>query len=284
MAVKKRGLGRGLNALLGDVAPIEKEKDKNQTPQTLPIEFLQRGKYQPRKDMSPEPLKELADSIRVQGIIQPIIVRLVADDKYEIIAGERRWRAAQQASLQEVPVVIKEIDDRSAMAIALIENIQREDLNALEESEALRRLLDEFEMTHQQVADSVGKSRTTVSNLLRLLDLQNEVKILLGKGLLEMGHARALLALEGEKQIELANKVVSQSLTVRSVEKLIKNLSGEKKEEIKKQDSDTLRLQAELTEKTGAKVVINHQQNGKGKLIFNYTSLEELEGIISRIN
>ena len=284
MAAKKRGLGRGLNALLGDVAPIEKEKDKNQTPQTLPIEFLQRGKYQPRKDMSPEPLKELADSIRVQGIIQPIIVRLVADDKYEIIAGERRWRAAQLASLQEVPVVIKEIDDRSAMAIALIENIQREDLNALEESEALRRLLDEFEMTHQQVADSVGKSRTTVSNLLRLLDLQNEVKILLGKGLLEMGHARALLALEGEKQIELANKVVSQSLTVRSVEKLIKNLSGEKKEEIKKQDSDTLRLQAELTEKTGAKVVINHQQNGKGKLIFNYTSLEELEGIISRIN
>ena len=284
MAAKKRGLGRGLNALLGDVAPIEKEKDKNQTPQTLPIEFLQRGKYQPRKDMSPEPLKELADSIRVQGIIQPIIVRLVADDKYEIIAGERRWRAAQQASLQEVPVVIKEIDDRSAMAIALIENIQREDLNALEESEALRRLLDEFEMTHQQVADSVGKSRATVSNLLRLLDLQNEVKTLLGKGLLEMGHARALLALEGEKQIELANKVVSQSLTVRAVEKLIKNLGSEKKEEVKKQDSDTLRLQAELTEKTGAKVVINHQQNGKGKLIFNYTSLEELEGIINRIN
>ncbi len=285
MAAKKRGLGRGLNALLGDVAPIEKEKDKNQTPQTLPIEFLQRGKYQPRKDMSPEPLKELADSIRVQGIIQPIIVRLVADDKYEIIAGERRWRAAQQASLQEVPVVIKEIDDRSAMAIALIENIQREDLNALEESEALRRLLDEFEMTHQQVADSVGKSRTTVSNLLRLLDLQNEVKILLGKGLIEMGHARALLALEGEKQIELANKVVSQSLTVRAVEKLIKNLgNSERKDEVKKQDSDTLRLQAELTEKTGAKVVINHQQNGKGKLIFNYTSLEELEGIISRIN
>ena len=234
--------------------------------------------------MSPEPLKELADSIRVQGIIQPIIVRLVADDKYEIIAGERRWRAAQQASLQEVPVVIKEIDDRSAMAIALIENIQREDLNALEESEALRRLLDEFEMTHQQVADSVGKSRATVSNLLRLLDLQNEVKILLGKGLLEMGHARALLALEGEKQIELANKVVSQSLTVRAVEKLIKNLGSEKKDEVKKQDSDTLRLQAELTEKTGAKVVINHQQNGKGKLIFNYTSLEELEGIINRIN
>ncbi len=284
MAVKKRGLGRGLNALLGDAEPIEKDKDKSQNQQTLPIEFLKRGKYQPRKDMSPEPLKELADSIKAQGIIQPIVVRLVADDKYEIIAGERRWRAAQLASLQEVPVVIKDIDDRSAMAVALIENIQREDLNALEESEALRRLLDEFEMTHQQVADAVGKSRTTVSNLLRLLDLQNEVKVLLGKGLIEMGHARALLTLEGEKQIEIAKKVVSQSLTVRAVEKLIKNLGNEKKSEQKEQDTDTLRLQAELTEKTGAKVVINHQQNGTGKLVFNYTSLEELEGIISRIN
>jgi len=281
MAAKKRGLGRGLNALLGDVDPIE--KDKTQNLQTLPIEFLQRGKYQPRKDMSPEPLKELADSIKAQGIIQPIVVRLVSDDKYEIIAGERRWRAAQLASLQEIPVVIKEIDDRSAMAVALIENIQREDLNALEESEALKRLLDEFEMTHQQVADAVGKSRATVSNLLRLGDLQNEVKILLGKGLLEMGHARALLSLDSEKQIEIANKVVSQSLTVRVVEKIIKNLGGEKKSEKKQQDTDTLRLQAELTEKTGAKVVINHQQNGTGKLVFNYTSLEELEGIISRI-
>ncbi len=281
MAAKKRGLGRGLNALLGEVEPVEKEK--NQNLQTLPIEFLQRGKYQPRKDMSPEPLKELADSIRAQGIIQPIIVRLVAEDKYEIIAGERRWRAAQQASLQEVPVVIKEIDDRSAMAVALIENIQREDLNSLEESEALKRLIDEFEMTHQQVADAVGKSRATVSNLLRLIDLQNEVKILLGKGLLEMGHARALLSLEGDKQIEIANKVVSQSLTVRAVEKLIKNLGSEKPSVEKQQDTDTLRLQAELTEKTGAKTEIKHQQNGSGKLVFSYTSLEELEGIISRI-
>lgn len=281
MAVKKRGLGRGLNALLGDVEPVEKEKNHNL--QTLPIEFLQRGKYQPRKDMSPEPLKELADSIRAQGIIQPIVVRLVAEDKYEIIAGERRWRAAQQASLQEVPVVIKEIDDRSAMAVALIENIQREDLNSLEESEALKRLIDEFEMTHQQVADAVGKSRATVSNLLRLIDLQNEVKILLGKGLLEMGHARALLSLEGDKQIEIANKVVSQSLTVRAVEKLIKNLGREKPIVEKQQDTDTLRLQEELTEKTGAKTEIKHQQNGSGKLVFSYTSLEELEGIISRI-
>jgi len=186
--------------------------------------------------------------------------------------------------LQEVPVVIKDIDDRSAMAIALIENIQREDLNALEESEALKRLIDEFEMTHQQAADAVGKSRAMVSNLLRLLDLQAEVKTLLAKGLIEMGHARALLALEGALQIEAANKVVKQGLTVRATEKLIKNLGTEKTTAPKALDADTLRLQAELTEKTGAKVIINHQQNGKGKLVFNYTSLEELEGIISRIN
>lgn len=282
MAAKKRGLGRGLDALLGDITPAEQEK----TPalQTLPIEFLQRGKYQPRKDMDPETLKELADSITAQGIIQPIVVRLVGDEKYEIIAGERRWRAAQLAALQEVPVVIKEIDDRSAMAVALIENIQREDLNALEESEALRRLIDEFDMTHQQAADAVGKSRAMVSNLLRLLELQNEVKTLLAKGLLEMGHARALLALEAEKQIEIANKVVSQGLSVRATEKLIKDLGNEKKGAEKQLDADTLRLQAELTERTGSKVIINHQPNGKGKLVFNYTTLEELEGIISRIN
>ena len=283
MAPKKRGLGRGLDALLGDVAPAAEEKTPNQ--QSLPIEFLQRGKYQPRKDMHPETLKELADSIKVQGIIQPIVVRLLAENKYEIIAGERRWRAAQLAALQEIPVVIKDIDDRAAMAVALIENIQREDLNALEESEALKRLIDEFDMTHQQAADAVGKSRAMVSNLLRLLDLQAEVKTLLAKGLLEMGHARALLALEGGLQIEAANKVVKQGLTVRATEKLIKNLGNEKTTTVvKTQDADTLRLQTELSEKTGAKVIINHQQNGKGKLVFNYTSLEELEGIISRIS
>jgi len=282
MAAKKRGLGRGLDALLGDVAPAAEEKTPNQ--QSLPIEFLQRGKYQPRKDMHPETLKELADSIKVQGIIQPIVVRLLSENKYEIIAGERRWRAAQLAALQEVPVVIKNIDDRAAMAVALIENIQREDLNALEESEALKRLIDEFDMTHQQAADAIGKSRAMVSNLLRLLDLQAEVKTLLAKGLLEMGHARALLALEGGLQIETANKVVKQGLTVRATEKLIKSLGTEKTTAPKALDADTLRLQAELTEKTGAKVIINHQQNGKGKLVFNYTSLEELEGIISRIS
>ena len=280
MAVK-RGLGRGLNALLGDITP--KEKDKTENLQTLPIEFLQRGKYQPRKDMKPEALQELADSIKAQGVIQPIVVRLVSKDKYEIIAGERRWRASQLASLQEIPVVIKDIDDRAAMAIALIENIQREDLNSLEEAEAIKRLVDEFDMTHQQAADSVGKSRAMVSNLLRLLELPNEVKTLLAKGLIEMGHARAILSLDADKQIEIANKIVKQGLTVRATEKLVKDAGVEKKTEKKHQDTDTIRLQDQLTEKTGAKVVINHQKSGKGKLIFNYTTLEELEGIISRI-
>jgi len=281
MAVKKRGLGRGLNALLGDVTPAEKEK--TQDLHTLPIEFLQRGKYQPRKDMNPKALQELADSIKAQGVIQPIIVRLISADKYEIIAGERRWRASQLAALQEIPVVIREIDDKTAMAIALIENIQREDLNALEESEALKRLVDEFNMTHQQVADAVGKSRAMVSNLLRLLDLPNEVKALLAKGLIEMGHARALLTLDSDKQIEIANKIVKQSLTVRATEKLVKELGIASLPPVKQQDTDTLRLQEQLTEKTGAKVLINHQKSGKGKLVFNYTSLEELEGIINRI-
>lgn len=284
MIAKKRGLGRGLSELLGDVvaAPVQ---EKSQDVQTLPIEFLQRGKYQPRKDMDPEKLKELSDSIAAQGVIQPIIVRKIAAEKYEIIAGERRWRAAQLAELQEVPVLIKDLDDRSVMAIALIENIQREDLNALEEAEALHRLLDEFELTHQQIAESIGKSRTTVTNLLRLLDLANEVKSMLSRGQLEMGHARALLGLDENKQIDIANKAVKQNLSVRAVEKLVRELHEEKPAALaKKIDPDTLRLQRELSEKTGAKVEINHQESGKGKLIFSYTTLEELEGIIKKIN
>lgn len=283
MMHKKRGLGRGLSELLGDVAAAPAQ-EKPRDVQTLPIEFMQRGKYQPRRDMDPEKLKELSDSISAQGIIQPIIVRKVAADKYEIIAGERRWRAAQLAELQEVPVLIKDIDDRSVMAIALIENIQREDLNALEEAEALHRLQDEFELTHQQIAQAVGKSRTTVTNLLRLLELASEVKTMLGKGLLEMGHARALLGLDEDKQIEIANKAVKQGLTVRAVEKLVREQHEEKPVAAKKLDPDTLRLQRELSERTGAKVEINHQSGGKGKLIFSYTSLEELEGIINKIN
>ena len=280
---KKRGLGRGLSELLGDASPV---REKPQDVQTLPIEFLQRGKYQPRRDMDPERLRELADSIAAQGVIQPIIVRKIeGDNKYEIIAGERRWRASQLAELQEVPVVLKDLDDRSVMAIALIENIQREDLTALEEAEALRRLQDEFELTHQQIATAVGKSRTTITNLLRLLELAFDVKLMLGKGLLEMGHARALLGLEEAKQIEIANKAVKQGLTVRAVEKLVREQNEGKPVEVsKKVDPDTLRLQRELSEKTGAKVEINHQSGGKGKLVFSYTSLEELEGIIRKIH
>lgn len=280
MALNKRGLGRGLDALLGDVSRSEEKHQLH----TLPIEYLQRGKYQPRKDINPEKLQELADSIKAQGIIQPIVVRLIAHDKYEIVAGERRWRAAAHAGLQEVPVVIKEIDDRSAMAIALIENIQREDLNPLEEAEALKRLLDEFEMTHQHIADAIGKSRTTVTNLLRLIDLHTDVKKLLLNNQLEMGHARALLALDGLRQVAAANKIVKEGLTVRATERLVKEAQAEPKiKKIRVIDNDTLRLQQDLTAKLGAKVFIDHKENGAGKLVITYSSLEELDGIIEQI-
>ena len=295
MAVQKRGLGRGLDALLGNVsAPdinsdgrgkaAQKQLNEDKQPlQNLPIEFLQRGKYQPRKDMNPEKLQELADSIKAQGVIQPIVVRKIAEDKFEIVAGERRWRASQLAGLQQVPVVIKDIDDRTAMAIALIENIQREDLNPLEEAEALRRLLDEFEMTHQQVADAVGKSRVTVTNLLRLLDLHPEVKKLLISRQIEMGHARALLALDGLKQLAAANKVVKEGLTVRATERLVKDSQVEIiKPKVKFVDKDTLRLQEQLATKLGAKVLIEHKENGTGKVIIAYSSLDELDGLIEQ--
>lgn len=277
----KRGLGRGLDALLGDAA----HKEPAQQPShELPIEFLQRGKFQPRKDMNPEKLQELADSIKAQGIIQPIVVRLIGDDRYEIVAGERRWRAAQLAGLQQVPVVVKDIDDRATMAIALIENIQRQDLNPLEEADALKRLLDEYSLTHQQVADAVGKSRVTVTNLLRLIELQSEVKKLLINGQLEMGHARALLSLDSAKQIAAAQKIAREGLTVRAAEKLVKELLGDPKSKITKTvDHDTLRLQEHLTAKLGAKVIIDHKNNGAGKLVISYNSLEELDGILEII-
>jgi len=286
MAVKKRGLNRGLDALLGNVVGKDDqgETGEDHQLQTLPIEHMQRGKYQPRKDMNPEKLQELADSIKAQGIIQPVVVRMVAPEKYEIIAGERRWRAAQLAGLQQVPVVVKEIDDRTAMAIALIENIQREDLNPLEEAEALKRLLEEFAMTHQQVADAVGKSRVTVTNLLRLIELHPEVKKLLVNRQLEMGHARALLSLEGPKQVAAANKIVKEGLTVRAAERLVKDSQAEPKApKVRIIDKDTLRLQEDLTAKLGAKVLIEHKENGAGKLVIAYSSLEELDGILEQI-
>lgn len=280
MALQKRGLGRGLDALLGDVS-VKEEKPQAQT---LPIEYMQRGKYQPRKDINPEKLQELADSIKAQGIIQPIVVRKIALDKYEIVAGERRWRAAQLVGLEQVPVIIKDIDDRAAMAIALIENIQREDLNPLEEADALRRLLDEFAMTHQQIADAVGKSRTTVTNLLRLMDLHPDVKKLLISKQLEMGHARALLSLDSITQMAVANKIAKEGLTVRAAERLVKEALEEPKAKTAKIiDNDTLRLQDDLTARLGAKVVIDHKDNGTGKVVIAYSSLEELDGIIEQI-
>lgn len=281
MNVKKRGLGRGLDALLGDVSAKE---HKHHALESLPIEYLQRGKYQPRKDINPEKLQDLANSIKSQGIIQPIVVRQLAPHQYEIVAGERRWRAAQLAGLADVPVVIKAIDDSSAMAIALIENIQREDLNALEEADALKRLLEEFGMTHQQIADAIGKSRATVTNLLRLLDLHVEVKTMLVNKQIDMGHARALLALEGVKQVEIARKIVKDGLTVRAAERLIKEAQEAPKPVVVKViDHDTRRLQDDLTAKLGAKVVIDHKENGTGKLVIAYSSLEELDGIIEQI-
>ena len=253
--------------------------------QKLPIEFLHSGKYQPRKDMSEEALEELASSIRSQGIIQPIVVRPIAHNSFEIIAGERRWRAAQIAKLETVPCIIKDVPDEAAVAIALIENIQREDLNAMEEAVALNRLLNEFELTHQQVADAVGKSRTTVTNLLRLNNLNSDVKILLEHGDIEMGHARCLLALEGEAQSDAARLAVAKALTVRETEKLVRSiLEPVPAKEIAEKDPDVKQLEQQLAENLGAKVEINYNKKGKGKLVISYTNLDELDGILNRIN
>ncbi|QOL26381.1 ParB/RepB/Spo0J family partition protein [Thalassotalea sp. LPB0316] len=289
---KRRGLGRGLDALLTNApAKSEQQTDLNTDTQTmtdgqlrtLPIEQLKPGKYQPRKDMSPDALEELADSIKAQGVIQPVVVRSVGDNSFEIIAGERRWRAAQLAQLDTIPCLIKNVQDEAAVAIALIENIQREDLNAMEEAIALERLLTEFELTHQEVADAVGKSRTTVSNLLRLNNLNDEVKTLLEHGDLEMGHARALLALEDDLQTNTARTVVAKELTVRETEALIKKvLSPEQPKAEKVKDPDTQSLEQNLTEKLGSQVTISHNKKGKGKLVISYADLAELDSIVSR--
>ncbi|MBA6390122.1 ParB/RepB/Spo0J family partition protein [Colwellia sp. BRX10-3] len=290
---KRRGLGRGLDALLtkpsGNSADNTGEKsestNKNAELQNLPIEQLHPGKYQPRKDMSAEALDDLANSIKSQGIIQPIIVRPVSDHSYEIIAGERRWRAAQIAELDTVPCIIKHVPDEAAVAIALIENIQREDLNAMEEAIALERLLIEFELTHQEVADAVGKSRTTVTNLLRLNNLNSEVKTLLEHGDIEMGHARALLALDNDIQTNTARIVVAKELNVRETEALIKKVQQPPKEvEEKPVDPNTKALEQNLSEKLGSHVAINHNKKGKGKLVISYSDLTELDGIVSRFN
>ena len=298
--VKKRGLGRGLDALLGAAQPVVEDKTQNtsapaQVPApapppgpvtALPVDVIKRGPYQPRRNFDEDKLRELADSISAQGMVQPIVVRPVGRKKYEIIAGERRWRAAQMAGLADVPVVVKEVDDQSAMAMALIENIQRDDLNPLEEATALHRLLNEFELTHQQVAQAVGKSRTTVTNLIRLLDLNADVKQMLEHGDLEMGHARALLALEGGTQSEAAVQVSAKGLSVRETEALARRLNQPKASEPAKQeedDPDVRRLLSDLTDKLGAKVALQQGTGGKGRLVISYNSLDELEGILDHI-
>ena len=289
---KRRGLGRGLDALLTS-SPKQKSADDQQTSspaqqselQKLPIEKLRPGKYQPRKDMSPDALEELSSSIKSQGIIQPIVVRPIDADSYEIIAGERRWRAAQLAEIDLVPCLVKDVPDEAAVAMALIENIQREDLNAMEEAIALERLLNEFELTHQEVADAVGKSRTAVSNLLRLNNLNPEVKTLLEHGDIEMGHARALLALENDLQTTTARTIAAKELTVRETEALIKKLQQPEKQKVEKEkDPDTKSLEQNLSEKLGSQVTISHSKKGKGKMVISYSNLDELDGIVARFS
>ena len=288
MAAKKRKMGRGLDSLLKGASVVEtsKEVNANDTLKDLPIEQLQRGQYQPRVDMRQETLQELADSIKEQGLVQPICVRPIGDNKYEIIAGERRWRASQLAGLDTITAVIKDVPDSAAIAMALIENIQRENLNPLEEAMALQRLIDEFDMTHQMAADAVGRSRAAVSNLLRLLDLHPFVKELVEARELEMGHARALLSLPGEQQKELAKMIASKGASVRETEKMVKNLlQGAEKSSAKsqKQDPNITRLEDDLGTRLNAKVALQHSTKGSGKLVIHYNNLDELDGIIEHI-
>ena len=288
MSSKKRGLGRGLDALLAtsnaSADQLEKGTEDTSELQNIPVEYLQPGKYQPRKDMSPEALDDLASSIRTQGVIQPIVVRQLADQLFEIIAGERRWRACQLAGLDMIPCIIKNVPDESAVAIALIENIQREDLNAMEEAQALDRLMKEFELTHQEVSDAVGKSRTTVTNLLRLNNLNEDVKLMLEHGDIEMGHARALLALQDQMQTDAAQIVSGKGMTVRDTENLVRRLlEPAKPKPEQKVDPDVKRLETQLSENLGAQVNIAHNAKGKGKVVINFSTLDELDGILSHI-
>ena len=285
MAVKKRGLGRGLDALLGQPNSNEKtEGSQDQLLRDLPVDLIQRGKYQPRRDMDPQALEELAQSIKAQGVMQPIVVRPIAGERYEIIAGERRWRATQQAGLDSIPAVIREVPDEAAIAMALIENIQREDLNPIEEAIALQRLQQEFELTQQQVADAVGKSRVTITNLLRLMSLPDDVKLLLERGDIEMGHARALLGLPTEQQTEAARQVVARGLTVRQTEALVRQWLNPRRDTSDiRSNPDIDRLQQDLAERIGAEVKIQHGAKGKGRLVISYNSLDELDGVLMHI-
>lgn len=281
--VKPKGLGRGLDALL---ANDEEAVDVEGAQRMLNVTQLQPGKYQPRSYMDDAALQTLADSIKSQGIMQPILVREVGVDKFEIIAGERRWRASQMAGLSQVPVLVREIPDESALAMALIENIQRENLNPLEEAQGIKRLIDEFAMTHEKAADAVGRSRAAVSNILRLLTLTHAVQELLMQNKLDMGHARALIGLDAAQQIMLANKIVQQQLSVRDVENLVKKLSAEPQAKPHKinVNHDVLALQNSLSEKIGASVSISAKANGSGTLKINYANLDQLDEIIKNIS
>jgi len=281
--VKLKGLGRGLDALLANDIEASAQSDSLAT---LSVDKLQPGKYQPRTHMDQASLESLADSIRAQGIMQPIVVRLVNDGKYEIIAGERRWRASQIAGLKEVPVIIKEIADDVALAMALIENIQRENLNPIEEANGIQRLINEFDMTHETAAQAVGRSRSAVTNLLRLQNLHVVVQEMLAQSKLDMGHARALLTLEGAKQITAAEEIVQNQLSVRSAEQLVKKLSSVERSPVKTitKDRDVLRLQEALAQSLGAVVTIDGSKNGSGTLKIRYASLEQLDEIILKFS
>jgi ParB family chromosome partitioning protein len=293
MTPKKR-LGRGLDALLSKPARSAPADDDSggDVLRNIPLELLQRGQYQPRVDMRQDSLEELATSIKAQGVVQPIVARPISSSgatmRYEIVAGERRWRAAQMAGLAVIPAVVRDVPDKSAIAMALIENIQREDLNPLEEARALDRLIQEFELTHAQAAQAVGRSRASVSNLLRLQELSDKVKPLLEDRKIEMGHARALLALsDAAQQLAAALKVVKNGLSVRETEKLIRRIRagerGPKSKVVPQQDADIRRLQIEVSEKLGATVRVEHTPKGAGRLVINYNSLDELDGILKHI-
>jgi ParB family transcriptional regulator, chromosome partitioning protein len=289
MTTKKRGLGRGLDALLGlGAEQVTIEEANGDQLKAIPLDLIQRGQYQPRLEIRNEALQDLAESIKAQGVVQPVVIRPFGDGgRYELIAGERRWRAAQLAGLSTIPAIVKHVADADAMSIALIENIQREQLNPIEEAMALDRLVREFAMTHQQVAAAVGRSRAGVSNLMRLLELEIEARVLVERGDLEMGHARALLGLKGTQQVDAARQIAQQGLSVREAEALVRRLRGDDgtpaKRPEKRPDPDISNLEQALAERLGAHVAIRHGNGGRGTLTIRYTSLDELDGILAHI-
>jgi len=285
MATRHKGLGRGLDALLGVTASEAREEERLAQ---LSVASLRPGKYQPRTRMDEASLAELAESIRARGVIQPVVVRSVGDGQYEILAGERRWRAARLAGLERLPAIVRDVPDEAALGIGLIENIQREDLNPIEEATGLKRLIDEFHLTHEEAARAVGRSRTGVTNLLRLLELAPAVQGLVQEGRIDMGHARALLALSKARQVELANRIAEKGLSVREAERLVQESSAAPRARAGSRsaaslDADTRRLQEELSEHLGASVHFRQRAAGRGSVVIDYASLDELEGLIERL-